>query len=598
MKATKTALLLLICAALLSTFFIACKPSESGGDNSGQPSGSSSPPPSVIVPQTPDESIPPVEELELITIEWLGTGTSYLLDGAFPEDRVIKALEERTKVRIDWGINVGLTDVNSRIMMMLSSGTLPDIVMPVSSAEVGRRLVEAGAVYQLDDLVAKYGHNIIENAGKMLAYNKLTKSDDTNALYCLSVDVGNSTLGDLAIDASWSLRWDLYKQLGYPPINSYDDFLNVLKDMLALEPENADGRKNYAFGLFLAEDWGHQMIDRAMMFEQGKNGLNVCQVNTVDLTIEPRLNDPDGVFWQSMEFWNKAYSMGLLDTESATLKYQTYIDKMSTNRYLAAGNSWMVAGSHNNLYRDSGGEKGFMPIMIDPNPDGVYFISELQVGSLSSAYISKNCKYPERVMMLFDYLATSEAYELLLNGVQGTDWDYDENGIPVLIGETRQQAYDGAIDPTLTGIGKYSWQLGLIKPGYNLEKGYFTRYMTNTHYDEGPPSLYTDYYDFYNITHLQENFIKFPKFTYDYGFNSIVVAEPNTEYDYIDIDIQSYLLTDILKLVFAASPEEFQAGKTKCIEHINSLGAEKLVDYYSQKWNDFHGQLNAMSQFN
>lgn len=42
------------------------------------------------------------------------------------------------------------------------------------------------------------------------------------------------------------LRWDLYKEAGYPKLENYDeDLLDVLEQMVALEPETADGQKTY-----------------------------------------------------------------------------------------------------------------------------------------------------------------------------------------------------------------------------------------------------------------------------------------------------------------------------------------------------------------
>ena len=42
------------------------------------------------------------------------------------------------------------------------------------------------------------------------------------------------------------IRWDLYKEAGYPKLESYDeDLLDVLEELVKLEPETADGQKIY-----------------------------------------------------------------------------------------------------------------------------------------------------------------------------------------------------------------------------------------------------------------------------------------------------------------------------------------------------------------
>ncbi len=55
------------------------------------------------------------------------------------------------------------------------------------------------------------------------------------------------------------LRWDLYKEAGYPKLENYDeDLLDVLEQMVALEPETADGQKTYGCGAWFGagQGWG------------------------------------------------------------------------------------------------------------------------------------------------------------------------------------------------------------------------------------------------------------------------------------------------------------------------------------------------------
>ena len=57
------------------------------------------------------------------------------------------------------------------------------------------------------------------------------------------------------LPAAINIRWDLYKEAGYPKLESYDeDLLDVMEAMQAPEPETADGQKTYGCAHGSAQD--------------------------------------------------------------------------------------------------------------------------------------------------------------------------------------------------------------------------------------------------------------------------------------------------------------------------------------------------------
>ena len=54
------------------------------------------------------------------------------------------------------------------------------------------------------------------------------------------------------------LRWDYYKEAGYPQISTLEDLLPVLADMQAAHPTADNGQPAYAFSLF--KDWDGNMM--------------------------------------------------------------------------------------------------------------------------------------------------------------------------------------------------------------------------------------------------------------------------------------------------------------------------------------------------
>ena len=55
------------------------------------------------------------------------------------------------------------------------------------------------------------------------------------------------------------VRWDLYKKLGYPKMDTLEDLLPVLKQMQELEPTVGNGDRTYAFSFF--KDWDSNLMN-------------------------------------------------------------------------------------------------------------------------------------------------------------------------------------------------------------------------------------------------------------------------------------------------------------------------------------------------
>lgn len=54
------------------------------------------------------------------------------------------------------------------------------------------------------------------------------------------------------------LRYDLYKQIGAPKVETSDDYLDILKKMQEIYPENENKQKVYGFSLGrtgITEEW-------------------------------------------------------------------------------------------------------------------------------------------------------------------------------------------------------------------------------------------------------------------------------------------------------------------------------------------------------
>ena len=79
-----------------------------------------------------------------------------------------------------------------------------------------------------DDILTDYGPYIKEHMPYALEKNA-NLSGGTTYGYGFDVAVDPSARGDIMY--TWDVRWDLYKELGYPEIKNLDDMVEVLAQM-------------------------------------------------------------------------------------------------------------------------------------------------------------------------------------------------------------------------------------------------------------------------------------------------------------------------------------------------------------------------------
>lgn len=107
-------------------------------------------------------------------------------------------------------------------------------------------MVNAGLLYDMEtDL---YDKNIMKYRD---AIENLNSSVQQNGIYAIpsQVSVNEPDVPSEGSEPIYGpyIRWDLYKELGYPELNTLEDLLPVLKHMQALHPVTESGERTYGF---------------------------------------------------------------------------------------------------------------------------------------------------------------------------------------------------------------------------------------------------------------------------------------------------------------------------------------------------------------
>ena len=184
---------------------------------------------------------------------------------AFAEERPVLTIgdvTDRTSKRVNgenrlelWKYLEDLLDVEIRYVHLtpdayseaLASGNLPDIVSTDNNLSA---IMENGVALDVEPYLAEYVPNfLIGPAGQTYSIYKQLLNDG-EGFYFFPARIGYNNVG-FSIGSAYRgyvVRWDYYKELGYPPIHSEDDYLNVLKQMYANHPFTEEGYPTYLYG--------------------------------------------------------------------------------------------------------------------------------------------------------------------------------------------------------------------------------------------------------------------------------------------------------------------------------------------------------------
>ena len=156
-----------------------------------------------------------------------------------------------------FGIKLNITPDGNRVYeTRKTKGSLGDIVIFGSNNDQYADAVRAGLLYDWNkgDLLTKEGSYIKEHMTDALKKNQDMTSTITqgkkDTLYGFGFDVATSKNDHASFIYTWDLRWDVYKELGYPEVKNLEDYEKLMADMCKQCPENDDGERTYAASIW------------------------------------------------------------------------------------------------------------------------------------------------------------------------------------------------------------------------------------------------------------------------------------------------------------------------------------------------------------
>lgn len=420
------------------------------------------------------------------------------------KDEVGKIITEKTGVTLDAEFAVG--DPQQKVALIASSGQYPDLI---SAKNDLNKLVDAGAMLDLTDLIDKYAPNIKKVLGDSI--KRARYSDDDHAIYAIPTYAGVNQ-ENFKVSGGFELQHRAVAEAGYPEIRTVQDYENVIKSYIEKHPTDENGNKN--IGLTLnADDWYMYItVTNPAFYTTGSpdDGEYAIDVDTQKVTYHFKRPVEKEYF----RWLNHMNDIGLLDPESFVQKYDQYKAKIATGRVIGLiDQDWAYGDAEKALKTAKKFDQGYghYPVTLTKDyketsfwPTG--FMAGYGIG------ISKDCKDPVRAIKFLDYLASDEGQVLMNWGVEGKDYNV-ENGKRVIPKEVLDRKVNDATNFTKeTGIGLYQ-TLG-VHYGDGVKDSTGNYYTTNF-----PEQIVTEFNDVekktleaYKVTSWRELFPKEDEF--------------------------------------------------------------------------------------
>jgi len=343
----------------------------------------------------------------------------------------------------------------SRFAARARSGDLGDIVVFDNNGVQYQEAVAQGLLFDWnrDNLLQNFGSNIYEFFYEALeASQEITDSIEGMPAGLIGgvYGIGHSitptawSSGRESFFYNWDIRWDIFQQTNfykYPeqyPLNTMDDYLQLMIAMNAAQPYDFLGNSTYAVSMW--RDWDDTMVMYVKSKASAFYGFDEFGIGLVEVDARPEYaafvyhdalmagnprNPATFGPYLSMLYWFfRLNQAGLVDPGSFT---QTFDGMISQVRNGAVFTSLFDFSGNMQFNSDENLEEGKMMVSLAPNNARTISYASNPFGGERMWAIGSRTRHPELAMKIIDFFFSPEGSMTRLYGLRGVHWDYNED---------------------------------------------------------------------------------------------------------------------------------------------------------------------------
>ena len=481
----------------------------------------------------------------------------------------------------------------------IANGDLPDIVTTQNNLST---ILGNGIALNADPYLEEYCPNLLRGDVRQTYEVFRQLMGEEGGFYFFPARIGYNGVGydKVTSQRGYVVRWDYYKELGYPPINNEDDYLNVLLQMYEKHPFTEEGYPTYLYGTDHFNGY-----DTAFRAELNLDYWTAYQYQNDIFTNEvyDGYTDPaHSKLWKAMAWENKLYragkAKGAYDMDLFTQSLTQFNAKCTRGQYLGL-HAVKTLLYDEKVREDPDTLSGYAAV---PTSATNYYTNVFQLLGNGSGYmwfISAGSPHKEEALRLFNYLCDPDFLREFMLGRKGETWDYDADGVP------RMTEYgQGQLDDYIAGKASAE--------NYYARWGSFSELPSNwpvlrdtfTHPDGYPLSFATISRE-YAAAAMTNNIsrdicrhygVELPTdaayaaggldFRNDCGEAvSSSISSLSREQLHIIEEAEWILENAGVDLILAGTDEEWNALRDETIQKLTDLGEPEVFKVYQQKWN-------------
>ncbi|MBO7742867.1 sugar ABC transporter substrate-binding protein [Paenibacillus sp. MWE-103] len=325
-------------------------------------------------------------------------------------------------------------DGKEKLNLMLASNDYPGVLSAIDSDTIDKWRAQ-GKLIDLAPLVDKYGPNIKKELGaKYKSY-----LDKDGKLWGIPRGWGYLPIPD----NSAHIRWDWYQAMGSPKLETPDDYYNVLKQMVAAHPKNAQGQKTYAIS------WNDQISVNTVL---GIWGLKDGYKEDADHNLTHWLNTSEGL--EAVKFYNRFYREGLMDPDSFLNKFDDWKLKFSNEQIIGhIGPWWQSWNAGHEVWKttnpDWTDEQRYVQIALKAPGAEAAYLSPKDTTGWNYTVITDKEAHPEDIVKFLDFEMTPIGTRLTGWGIPNLPesvWSYKSDGSWSFNDAQKQKLLAGTFD--------------------------------------------------------------------------------------------------------------------------------------------------------
>jgi hypothetical protein len=443
-----------------------------------------------------------------------------------------------------------------------------------------------------DKLPSVYNLEVYKNA---IDYMTTTYGGANKGLYAMPIRIGPNK----RVDSNVTLRYDVYKQIGSPSMNTMEDLLPVLKRMQDAYPANAAGQKVYGFALWA--EWDKVGIApltymvRTMGYDL-EYASNSVAIYADGSKAPVSIIDENGPYYRALKFCFQANQMGLLDPDSLTHRYEALQAKGAAGRYLYYPVFWAdtfngtanaAASTAATTVSNANAGVGFMQVPWKDAKCIAY--ADYPIGESMNVWgIPKNTKNLDAALKFFDWWSSYEGSDITSNGPRGLIWDIDASGLRYITPQgwtlLSKSATEGGFDAS--SIGESGLSALLLNPATKGQTIGFGTWESTIAYNNQQNKLLQTWAADHNTTLLDTD-IWMTQNGYSVKELAAIRAMPAMP---TEIENMTNLICDVVKTaswqaIYATSEAQFNSIWRDAQTKANGLGMPQVLQWTTQAWN-------------